>query len=599
MKKNLVFISALLALALSAQTIYVASDAKDGGDGSKAKPFAKIQQGLDKAMPGDTVELAPGVYFERVKFPRSGEYKKPIRLNGPRSAVIDASEQFAPKWEKYPEYGKFAWRTSVPATLFPKTEKNQGCGLVIAKDGLIIQLFERRVTADKNGKVKIERDTVWEKKHLMQYGIGKTKWKLIKALAMYRAKERDLIVSFGDGRDISKEQIILSPPIPAIMIDGVDRCAVSGITIRHAQKGVLIRNSCGSVVENCRVLRSDFGVEMRGKAERCTVRFCDISLDPIFRCDPRLMGSWDAWRGHKFGGYWDRIGINMLYTTGGHHIHDNYIHNHWGGIQDIGNPGQNLALNVHNNRIDEIEDDGLEPDGGEEYSTWHHNFVTRSRCGFRIKCIRKGPLFAYANVFRDNIEDFRNFGTVKIAKADVFVYHNTSITKAAINNNAIPKDIGTPNFHYYNNIFVCDCIFAGTYADPDWHDAGNVYIRRNNTKSWQEVMDKVFNSGFKSTSKFLATGKSGFTDLKNGDFSISTASDAIKAGIDMRGFNLPGMEEFSSPSPDAGAVQSGKPMFKVFRNPSEVKHLPAGHWPLPGPKLSLPEHFAKHLLKNR
>lgn len=112
-------------------------------------------------------------------------------------------------------------------------------------------------------------------------------------------------------------------------------------------------------------------------------------------------------------------------------------------------------------------------------------------------------------------------------------------------------------------------------------------------------MDKVFKSGFKSTSKFLATGKSGFTDLKNGDFSISQTSDAIKAGIDMRSFNLPGMEEFSSPSPDAGAVQSGKPMFKVFRNPSEVKHLPAGHWPLPGTKLSLPEHFAKHLLKNR
>ena len=589
----------LAAAVLSAQTFYIAPDAKADGDGSKAKPFAKIQQGLDKAMPGDTVELAPGVYFEHVNFPRSGKYKKPIRLNGPRTAVIDASERFTPKWEKYPEYGRLAWRTAVPDALFPKSEKNQGCGLVIAKDGLIIQLFERRVTAPKSGTVKIERDTIWEKKHLMLYGIGRTKWKFIKALAMYRAKEKDLIVSFGDGRDVSKEEIILSAPIPAVTIDGVDRCVVSGITIRHAQKGVLIRNSLGSVVENCRILRSDFGVEMRGRAERCTVRFCDISLDPIFRCDPHLMGSWDAWRGHKFGGYWDRIGINILYTTGGHHIHDNHIHNHWGGIQDIGNPGQNLALNVHNNRIDEIEDDGLEPDGGEEYSTWHHNYVTRSRCGCRIKCVRKGPLFAYANVFFDNREDFRNFGTTNLARADVFVYQNTSITPAAINNNAVPKNIGTPNYHYYNNIFVCDQIFAGTYADPNWHDAGNVYLKRRNNPYWKKTMDKVFKSGFKSTSKFLEKGNIFLAAPEKGDFTISKESVAVKAGMDLRKFNLPGIEEFSSQTPDAGALQSGKPMFKVFRSPAEVKHLPAGYWPEPGTKLTLPEHFGKGVLKNR
>lgn len=594
MKKIYVLTVLLVSAALWAKTYYVSADAKSDGNGSKAKPFSKIQSALDKAMPGDTVELAPGVYYERVTFPRSGEYKKPIRLNGPKTAIIDGSEKFQQKWEKCPEYGPLAWKTPVPACFF---SFHMPSGLVVSKDGLIIQLFESRITQNNNKKIKIERDTVWEKKNLMTNGIGKTKWQLIKALAMYRQKEQDLIVAFGDGRDVSKEELILSPPIPAIRIANVDRCVVSGITIRHAWRGVDIKNSTGSTVENCRILRSDFGVYMREKAERCTVRFCDISLDPIFRCDPFLTGSWDAWRGHKFGGFWDRIGINMVNTTGGHHIHDNYIHNHWGGIQDIGEAGKNLALNVHNNRIDEIEDDGLEPDGGEEFSTWHHNFVTRCRCGFRIKCIRKGPLFAYANVFRGNIEDFRNFGTRNLAKADVFIYHNTSNTKAAVNNNAVPKEIGTPNYHYYNNIFLCNYIFAGTYAMPDWHDAGNIYLKRKDDPMWKTVMDKVFNAGFKSQSQFLESGNIAFAAPEKDDFAIKANSIARNAGIDLQKFNLPGMDEFSSR--DVGAIPVGKTMFKVFRNPDEGKYLPAGYWPEPDTQLTLPENYARGVLKNR
>ena len=594
MKKLIVSGVLLAALSLCAKTYYISPEAGNGGDGSKEKPFAKIQQGLDKAMPGDTVELAPGVYYERVTFPRSGEYKKPIRLNGPRTAVIDGSDRLQLKWEKYPEYGSKAWRTRVPEHF---TNTKMPSGLVISPEGLIIQLFEKRITSTPDKPVKRERDTVWDKKLLFEQGIGKTKWQLIKALAMYRKKENDLIVAFGDGRDVSKAELILSPPIPAVSIKNVDRCVVSGITIRHAWRGVYISNSLGSVVENCRIFKSDGGVEMRSGADRCTVRFCDISMDPIFSCDPYLYGSWDAWRGHKFGGFWDRIGINMLYTTGGHHIHDNYVHNHWGGIQDIGNPGDNLALNVHHNRIDLIEDDGLEPDGGEEYSTWHHNFVTRSRCGFRIKCIRKGPLFAYNNVFYGNKEDFRNFGTTNLAKADVFIYHNTSITRAAITNNSVPKEIGTPNYHYYNNLFICNMIHSGTFAIPNWHDAGNVYLCQYPNPEWQSVIDKVFKSGFKSTSRFLSTGDAALKDPANGNFEIAPHSVAVKAGTDISKFNLPGVSTADKTPSDAGAVPLGSKMFKVYRSPSEVDVLPAGSYPEPATKITLPDHFAKGFLK--
>ena len=114
---------------------------------------------------------------------------------------------------------------------------------------------------------------------------------------------------------------------------------------------------------------------------------------------------------------------------------------------------------------------------------------------------------------------------------------------------------------------------------------------------WETVIKNVFKSGFKSTSKFLENGNIAFAAPEKDDFSITGNSIAANAGIDLKSFNLPGMEEFSSR--DAGAIPVGKPMFKVYRNPSEVKYLPAGYWPEPETAWTLPVHYAKDHLKNR
>ena len=407
----------------------------------------------------------------------------------------------------------------------------------------------------------------------MTKGIGKTGMKFIKALAMYRHKKSDVVVAYGDGRDVSEANLLFAPPIPAVTIDGVDRCVVSGITIRHAYIGVRINDSLGSVIENCRIMRSDRGVYIYGKSDRCTVRFCEISMDSIFRADPWQPGGWDAWKGHKRGGYWDRIAVNIADTKGGHQIHDNYLHNHWGGVQDT---GDNPNLNVHHNRIDEIEDDGLEPTGSEKDCRWHHNYITRSRCGFRNKCISNGPMYAYANIFFNNKEDFRNFRSSRYPNAVAFFYHNTSNTISAVCNNKVDIKPGVKNHHFFNNIFVCDKIYGGTNA-LNWHDAGNVYFRRSEGDIWQSSLEQAKKYGFKSTSLFLLNNNHGVKDFAKGDFAIAENSPARNAGVDLSKYNLPGADEFSAR--DAGAVPYGKTTFKTFRNKSEIKYPEAGFWP--------------------
>ncbi|CAM9286620.1 unnamed protein product, partial [Pylaiella littoralis] len=51
------------------------------------KPFP-VQAAIDRAMPGDTVEINPGVYNEDIRSYRDGTADKPITIKGPASAVI-------------------------------------------------------------------------------------------------------------------------------------------------------------------------------------------------------------------------------------------------------------------------------------------------------------------------------------------------------------------------------------------------------------------------------------------------------------------------------------------------------------------------------
>jgi len=73
---------------VSPQTIYV--DVSNLGDpyedGSHGHPFDKIQEGVDAASPGDTVTVAPGIYYEEVVFSKN---KSRISLIGEEGAVID------------------------------------------------------------------------------------------------------------------------------------------------------------------------------------------------------------------------------------------------------------------------------------------------------------------------------------------------------------------------------------------------------------------------------------------------------------------------------------------------------------------------------
>ena len=62
----------------SASTLYVDASAQADGDGSASRPFRTIQQAADRVNPGDTVQIAPGIYFETVRLKRFGSPGSPV-----------------------------------------------------------------------------------------------------------------------------------------------------------------------------------------------------------------------------------------------------------------------------------------------------------------------------------------------------------------------------------------------------------------------------------------------------------------------------------------------------------------------------------------
>ncbi len=583
-------LSPLLALLLvtpaQAAVIHVTLAGKAGAAGTAAAPLGRVQEALDRARPGDTVHVHAGVYRERVRFESGGEHGRPITLEGEPGAVLDGSESVPLEWQPAPDVAPGAYRA--PQAFLPFT---------VVADGKIVTLLRE----DRVDPTKVA-DPKWHWPNLFRDGVGPSGWEGVKALALHFAGKRELLVRFQGDRDPRGMAITVAPREAGVHISGADRCVVRGLTVRNAAYGVFIEDSLGSVVEQCTLGPVDYGVWLDRGSDRCTVRFNEMFMDPYAGADPRGKGAWDNWQAHKVGGHYDRFGVQIYRTRGGHEVHDNSIHDTWDGIEDRGAPGENAGLRIHHNRLSLLQDDGLEPNGAEEDCRWHDNLVERCICGFRIKAPTVGPLYAYRNLFLDNSEDFRNFGEVEMKPATVYVYHNTCTARPAIASNKV-RGIGTPNYHYLNNLFWCAYWWmnSGPSVDPNWKGEGNVFVRREKDRRWDAGRETAGRCRLDERSLWHE-GDPGFADLEKRDVSLKPDSPARGRGADVSrilGRPLPGCEPgyFKGDAPDAGAVQFGSPMPRLPRRPDEVNAPAAGTWP--GPEARSPNAPAgENLLAN-
>jgi len=68
--------------------LHVAPDGSDDDPGTEPAPIATVQEGVNRARPGERVRVHPGEYRGPVITQRSGTADEPIRITGPADAVL-------------------------------------------------------------------------------------------------------------------------------------------------------------------------------------------------------------------------------------------------------------------------------------------------------------------------------------------------------------------------------------------------------------------------------------------------------------------------------------------------------------------------------
>jgi len=73
------------------ETYFVDPSGTPAARGTRSDPLQSIQKALDRAMPGDTIELGAGRYFQDFRTVRNGRPGQPIVIRGGRNAVVSGA----------------------------------------------------------------------------------------------------------------------------------------------------------------------------------------------------------------------------------------------------------------------------------------------------------------------------------------------------------------------------------------------------------------------------------------------------------------------------------------------------------------------------
>jgi hypothetical protein len=396
------------------RTLYVDSGADPGGDGREAAPFATISQAVNAASAGADIVVRAGIYTESVSITDGGEEDRRLRILAEDGAVMDGSDaDVLVEGLPWTPAGDNVYTTAFDDVLSYLTRDDDRFYHYTSLDGLESGLGDDDVPIEEgwyidSGTLYVRTSTnpdqhLW---HLSRYNT-------------------------------------------AIALDGASWVWIEGLEIRHFgqgdyPKGIDIRASDHIVVRRNHIHATNSPIWARRDAEYLRIEENDIHQSGMSDWP------WDAMKGTDH----EDTGINI--AGAGHTIvRGNRVGHMFNGIgsgsfDDDQNTAVAFDVDVYDNQLGDINDDGLEPEGACVNNRFWNNTVDTLHNGISLAPITFGPVWVMHNRFTDF-----EAGGIKVSNSSsgrVWIYHNTSYTGRA-DHNGMTVSGPFENMVFRNNIF--------------------------------------------------------------------------------------------------------------------------------------------------
>jgi hypothetical protein len=343
-------------------------------------------------------------------------------------------------------------------------------------------------------------------------------------------------------------------PNYAVAASGTHDVWLEGLTVRNAKSGIVFHDAARIVVRQCHIYGVDYGVHATRDRE-------GIANDH-FLADNVIEGpsTWPRTKGIE-----NARGIQV--TGQGHVVCYNRIRGFADAIDTFPSV-RCAAIDIHNNDIYEMTDDGIEMDYSERNTRCFHNRMTNVFQGISLQPVYGGPVYVFRNAMHNvGLESFK----LHNSPSGGVLYHNTSVKRG------IPWLVYTPervrNCVSRNNLFVGTAApyamdFTSPMIDCDFDYDGfgggpfQTFLRWNKIRyATLQGRTPVEKHGVAVDGTGLfASGVLPSEDTKRAvpaaDLRLAPKSSAVDAGQVLPGFN----DGFQGRMPDLGAYEMGTPM---------------------------------------
>lgn len=346
----------------------------------------------------------------------------------------------------------------------------------------------------------------------------------------------------------------------AIYATGLHDVWFEDLSIRNAKSAIVAHDSGRFVVRRCHVADVDFGI-VATKNEKDTV-------NGWFVTDNVMVGP-SRWP--RSEGIEDRRGVQL--TGSGHVIAYNRVTNFADAIDTM--PSIRCdSIDIHNNEVAELTDDGIETDYSQRNVRVFHNRLTNVFQGISTQPVYGGPVYIFRNaMYNVSIEPFKMHN----GPSGALFLHNTSVRAGSAHVVMTPKPMS--NMVSRNNLFVgtsadvginfsipatdCDFDYDGfvvkdTKVWLNWN-RGEKFATfeemRAKAPVWRHAVlvnpEGLFSAGVRAPETDKTAVSIDMNDLR-----LSPQSDAVDACEPLPGIN----DGFAGKGPDLGAYEVGAPL---------------------------------------